>query len=94
MIFTKRDKRTQVEREIDKQLDILISRARTPEEISEMLSLMERRDELREKKKVHVSPDTIAIIAGNLAGILLILNYEQFNVVSSKALGFVIKGRV
>ena len=93
MIFTKRDKRTQVEREIDKQLDILISRARTPEEISEMLDLMERRDELR-KKKVHVSPDTIAIIAGNLAGILLILNYEQFNVVSSKALGFVIKGRV
>ncbi len=41
-----------------------------------------------------ISPDTVAIIAGNLLGILLILNYEKLNVVSTKALGFVLRGRV
>ena len=41
-----------------------------------------------------VSPDTILIIVGNLAGILLILKYEKLDIITSKALGFVIKGRV
>lgn len=38
-----------------------------------------------------ISKDTVALIAGNLAGILLILNYERANVVASKALSFVMK---
>jgi hypothetical protein len=37
----------------------------------------------------RVSKDTMVAVAGNLAGILLIINYEQRNVVASKALGFV-----
>ena len=93
MIFTKRDKRTKVERLIDEQLEILMSQAQTPKEVSEVLALMERRDELKSKKK-SVSPDTIAIIAGNLLGIILILGYEKANVITTKALGFVIRGRV
>ena len=31
---------------------------------------------------------------GNLMGIFLILGYEKANVITSKALGFIIKGRV
>lgn len=45
-------------------------------------------------QKPTVSIDTVAIIAGNLLGIALILGYEKANVVTSKALGFVMKGRV
>jgi exopolyphosphatase/pppGpp-phosphohydrolase len=37
----------------------------------------------------RVSKDTLVAVAGNLAGILLIINYEQRHVVASKALGFV-----
>lgn len=38
-----------------------------------------------------LSADTLAIIAANLAGIVLILGYEKVNVVTSKAIGFVSK---
>lgn len=49
---------------------------------------------LREKHSAkRVSPDALALIAGNLAGIVLILNYERAHVVTSKALGFVLKSR-
>ncbi|HAQ03016.1 TPA: hypothetical protein DCQ22_03950 [Candidatus Nomurabacteria bacterium] len=40
--------------------------------------------------------NTDALIAGgiNILGILLILNFEKLNVMSSKAIGFVMKGRM
>ena len=41
-----------------------------------------------------ISPDTILIVGANLLGILLILNHERLDIISTKALGFVIKGRV
>lgn len=45
------------------------------------------------KKKWNVSPDTMAVVAGNLLGIILILKHEELNVITSKAMNFVIKGR-
>lgn len=47
----------------------------------------------RDIPKWNVSPDTVAMVAGNLFGILLILKYEDMNIITSKALGFVLKGR-
>lgn len=41
----------------------------------------------------RVSADTLAIIGGNLLGILLILNFERMGVVASKAMSFVGKLR-
>ena len=41
-----------------------------------------------------LTPDTLLIAATNLAGIVLILNFEKFDIVRSKAIGFVLKGRV
>jgi hypothetical protein len=41
-----------------------------------------------------VSADTIAVIAGNLIGITMILGFERVNVVTSKALGFVMKPKI
>ena len=41
----------------------------------------------------RVSPDTMWTVIGNLTGILLILNYERAHVVTSKAIGFVLKPR-
>lgn len=45
-------------------------------------------------KKWNFSPDTLLTVAGNLFGILLILNFEKLDIIRSKALGFVIKGRI
>lgn len=41
--------------------------------------------------KFRVNPDTVLTIAGNLLGILLILNFEKIGYISSKALSFVLK---
>lgn len=40
-----------------------------------------------------VSRDTIATVAANLVGILLIIRHEDVNVITSKALGFVTRLR-
>jgi len=45
-------------------------------------------------KDRRISPDTIAVVAGNIVGIVIIVWYEQLNVISSKALSLIIKGRV
>lgn len=41
-----------------------------------------------------IKPDTILLVAANLAGILLILKYEKLDAITSKAIGFVSRGRV
>ena len=41
-----------------------------------------------------LTPDTILIAVTNLAGIALILNFEKLDILRSKAIGFVLKGRV
>lgn len=46
------------------------------------------------KKAKGIGMDTVAIIAGNLLGILLILGYEKASIITTKALSFVIRGRV
>lgn len=40
-----------------------------------------------------VSPDTALVVAANLVGIVLILTFERTDIVTSKALGFILKGR-
>lgn len=44
-----------------------------------------------EERPKRVSADTVAIVAGNLLGILVIVAYEQKHVMTSKATGFIIK---
>jgi len=40
-----------------------------------------------------VSKDTVVLVAGNLLGILLIIKHEHVNVLTSKALGLVLRPR-
>lgn len=45
-------------------------------------------------KKSGVDKNALIAVGGNLAGILLILNYERVGAVTSKALSFVLKSKV
>lgn len=45
------------------------------------------------KSKDGISMDTLLTVGGNLAGILVIVNYERLNVVTSKALQLLLKIR-
>jgi hypothetical protein len=46
------------------------------------------------KSSNFVDWNTIMIAGSNIIGILLILNYEQLHVISTKAIGFVLKSRI
>lgn len=93
--ITKKDNRTKLEMEIDHLLEDMGTVAPN----SESYGIMAQNLEALYKAKSHdrnrrVSPDTVAIVAGNLLGIALILYHEKAEVITTKALGFVIKGRV
>jgi hypothetical protein len=53
--------------------------------------LIKLRDSSKNSRKI--SPDTLAIVVGNLLGVLVIVSYEKHNIVTSKALTFVQKLR-
>ena len=56
------------------------------EEYPKLVNTLERLHKLKaEKKPSRVSPDTVAIVLGNLLGILIIVMYEEKHVITSKA---------
>jgi hypothetical protein len=65
----------------------------TPEFEKDM-EYLERLNKLKTRDRPSVSGDTIAIVLGNLAGILIIVMYEQKHVLSTKAFGFGMKRAV
>lgn len=93
--FTKRDKRTDLEKEIHSVLCNMSTYLPDSEEYTKQAENLERLYKAKSyEKDRRVSLDTIAVIAGNLLGIALILGYEKTEVIRTKALGFVIRGRV
>lgn len=76
---------------IDDQIEAVIIEMKLlgvdSEEYPKLMTLLERLHELKVKERPDpVSRDTMAVIAGNLTGILLIVSYEHVHVMTSKAL--------
>ena len=93
-IITTKDK-TNLEKEIDRVIESLSTYQPGTKEylgISEDLERLYKTKALERDRRI--SPDTIAVVAGNLLGIALILGWEKTGVITSKALGFVLRGRV
>lgn len=90
----KRDKRSNLDKEIDRVLEEMGNVSSSSEAYAEMVDNLDVLYKFKNANKNVVSTDTIIIVAGNLLGILLILGYEKADVITSKALGFVLKGRV
>lgn len=62
--------------------------------IGKIAENIERLCKAKSYEREHtIKPDTILTVAGSILGILLIIGAEHVGVVTSKALGFVIKGR-
>lgn len=66
------------------------------EDPAKLKLLKERYDVISDLLKTDwkVSPDTLVIVGANLLGIILILKFEQLDIITTKALSFVMKGRV
>ena len=94
-MFTRKPKDgTVVDDLIDALRDRMIEEGPGSDEYSKMLDQLTRLYKLKEVDiPKRVSPDTLVLVAGNLAGIILILGYEKANVLTSRALNFVMKLR-
>lgn len=96
-LFTRKDKRSKLEKEIDAitiYLEQIDPTDDAYKEVSENLERLYKLQSLKEDKKQRIDPNTVITVLGSLAGILLILKYEKVDVLTSKAIGFVLKGRV
>jgi hypothetical protein len=83
---------------LETTIDQLISRMSTEEEDSEDYTKMVDNLETLYKLKAETQPDrvkldTIAIVAGNLLGIIIIVGFEKSHVMTSKALSNLLKPR-
>jgi hypothetical protein len=83
---------------LQRAIDTVLERMSTFDaESDEYFQLAGRLSQLYDIQRTNapdrVSADTLAVVAGNLAGIALIVNFERINVVTSKAIGFVMKTR-
>lgn len=88
--------------EIDLSIDVQIKsilqemdeQESSTEDYNRNLGYLERLSEIKtEQRRNLVSRDTIALVVGNLTGILLIIIYEQKHVMTSNGLKQLIKPR-
>lgn len=96
MKLTKLKKQTEIEKEIDTQIDELRRLPASSKEYKDQLEILDRLYEIKAKEpNDRVSRNTLLTVGANLLGIGIILAYEQFgNVITTKALGFVTKTRL
>jgi hypothetical protein len=81
---------------LDEPIEKLLTEMNTyspdTEEYRAAIEYMERLVRLKaEERRTRVSPDTMAIVVGNLLGILIIVAYEQKHVMVSKGMGLILK---
>lgn len=87
-------KKTKLEVEIDLVLDDMKEMYIDSDEYKASIEHLSKLYDIKSKDDTgRVSPDTMAVVVGNLLGIVLILKHEELNIVTSKALGFVLRGR-
>lgn len=88
-------KHNTLKNEINTLLDHLTKMSPFSEEYTETANNLKTLLELQDKsKKKGVSLDTVVTVVGSLLGIVVIVWNEETRVITSKALGFVLKGRV
>ena len=88
-------KKSELEKVIDSILGSMSKLEPDSDEYGKMASNLEKllKAKSYEKSKV-ISPDTMLVVIANLIGIVLILKHEELDIITSKALGFVLRGRV
>lgn len=83
-----------IEEEYVRILTVLRSSQVDSQEYAKLLGNVERINGLMDiKKPSPISRETLLTVSANILGILLIIKHEEVNVITSKALGFVIRVR-
>ena len=83
-----------IEGELERTLIHLKGEMVNSEEFAKTLNLVERLNGMMDRQKPStVSKDTLVVVGANLLGIILIIKHEHVNVITSKALSFVMRPR-
>lgn len=92
-MFKRPDSDIRLEEEINRVLLRMSAMNPTTDEYAATMKQFSKLVKLKEAKTSsrRISPDTLAIVAGNLLGVVVIVAYEKHNIVTSKALTFVQK---
>ena len=80
--------------EIDRIIGDLAYEEPNSKEYKKLVERLTELQQLAREKRFDLKPDTVALIAANLLGIVLVLSYERLNVISTRAIGFVTKLRI
>lgn len=97
MFRKKPDEKTGLDRAIDDVFSDMEGSDSDSPEYAKMVDQLVKLHALKvaeKQPKKNVDANTLVTVAGNLMGVGMILGYEKFNVVTSKALGMIIKPRV
>lgn len=93
---TKKDKRSDLKKEYDDAVGLLRTMGTTSSDYQTQLKNVERLHKLLMEEEEHknvVTKDGALACLTNLLGIGIIVGYEQFHHIGSKAISFVLKGR-
>lgn len=93
-IFNRKKETTPVDEQIDAVLKKMKAVGVVHDDYPTLMRHLERLIDLKAKdRRERISRDTMALIAGNLMGILVIVAYEQKHVMTSKGLNQIIRPR-
>ncbi len=93
-LFRKKDKTSIYDDSINRVLDSMMALSPEDKEWDSLVDHLERLIKLKaEGQRGKVDANTMAIVTGNLLGILVIVIYEQKHVLTSKATGFILRAK-
>lgn len=88
-MFNKQTEKSQLNDVIEELLTAMRATEEDSPEYAQMADQLVKLHALKvNETKPRISADTLATITANLAGILIIVGYEQKNLLASKAVGF------
>lgn len=95
-LLTKKDKKTRMEKVIDSILEKLSTMDPSSEEYEQVVANLETlmKAESYKKDSSKVSADTKWVVIAGILELVLIMGFEQSHVITTKAFGRILRGRV
>lgn len=94
MLKSKNDNSLAINEAIERILNRMQYEEVDSEEYGTMVSRLDKLYAMKNTNRNRVSKDAIWTIGANILGIILILGHERANVVTSKALSFIVKPKI
>jgi len=92
--ITKKDRRTALEKEIETVIKTLSKLKPSDDMYTTATDNLEKLYNMKSKDSRKVSPDTMAVVVGSIVGTVLVLYFEKTGAITTKAVSWILRGRV